>query len=35
MPILVDERIVGAIGISGATHVQAGLIAAEGLKALR
>jgi glc operon protein GlcG len=35
LPILVDNRIVGAIGVSGATNVQDGLIAAEGLKALR
>jgi glc operon protein GlcG len=35
LPILVEGRIVGAIGVSGATNVQDGLIAAEGLRALR
>jgi glc operon protein GlcG len=35
LPILVEGRIVGAIGVSGATNVQDGLIATEGLRALR
>jgi uncharacterized protein GlcG (DUF336 family) len=34
-PIPFDGRIVAAIGINEATHVQDGSIAAEGLKALR
>jgi uncharacterized protein GlcG (DUF336 family) len=34
-PIPVDGRIVTAIGINGATNVQDGSIAAQGLKALR
>jgi glc operon protein GlcG len=35
LPIIVDGKLVGAIGVSGATNVQDGLIAAEGLKAMR
>ncbi len=34
LPILVEGRIVGAIGVSGATNVQDGLVAAEGIKAV-
>jgi glc operon protein GlcG len=35
LPILINGRIVGAIGVSGATNVQDGLIAFEGIKALQ
>jgi len=35
LPILIDGKIVGAIGVSGVTAQQEGLIAAAGLAALK
>jgi glc operon protein GlcG len=35
LPIVQEGKLIGAIGVSGATNVQDGIIAAEGLKAFR
>ena len=34
LPILVDGKVIGAIGVSGVTSPQDGLVAAAGLRAL-
>ena len=34
LPIVQDGKIIGAIGVSGVTSVQDGMVAAAGLKAL-
>ena len=35
LPIVQDGKIIGAIGVSGVTSVQDGMVAAAGLKALK